>query len=62
MNLKELKEKILLSLTLLEKNVLDKFLDGYSYEDIAKDLNKDKKSVDNAIQRIMKKISTIKEN
>lgn len=59
---KELKEKILLSLTLLEKNVLDKFLDGYSYEDIAKDLNKDKKSVDNAIQRIRKKISTIKEN
>lgn len=59
-NEKELKEKILTNLTSLEKNVLAKFLDGYSYEDIAKDLSKDKKSVDNAIQRIRKKISNIK--
>ncbi len=59
-NEKELKEKILTNLTSLEKNVLAKFLDGYSYEDIAKDLNKDKKSVDNAIQRIRKKISNIR--
>ena len=61
-NEKELKEKILTNLTSLEKSVLGKFLDGYSYEDIAKDLNKDKKSVDNAIQRIRKKISNIKQN
>lgn len=59
-NEKELKEKILTNLTSLEKNVLAKFLDGYSYEDIAKDLSKDKKSVDNAIQRIRKKISNIR--
>lgn len=42
-----------------EKNVLYIYLKGKSYSHIAKILNKDEKSIDNAIQRIRKKISKI---
>lgn len=41
----------------LEKKVLDYYLDGYSYEKIGEVLNKSKKSIDNAIQRIRTKLS-----
>lgn len=42
-----------------EKSVLYIYLKGKSYSHIAKILNKDEKSIDNAIQRIRKKISKI---
>lgn len=40
----------------LEKNIWDKMLQGKSYREIASELHKTSKSVDNAIQRIKKKI------
>lgn len=44
-----------------EKNVLDKYLKGYSYNQIAQKLDTHVKSVDNAIQRIKKKVSKIEQ-
>lgn len=44
-----------------EKDVLDKYMKGYSYNQIAERLNTHVKSVDNAIQRIKKKVSKIDE-
>ncbi len=51
--------KILISKTLskLEYNILVYYLDGYSYTEIGDKMNKPIKSVDNAIQRIKRKIS-----
>jgi len=48
-------------LSSFEKNVLDKYLKGYSYNQIAQKLETHVKSVDNAIQRIKKKVSKIEE-
>lgn len=39
-----------------EKEVLTKYLGGIAYQDIARQLNKPVKSVDNALQRLKKKI------
>lgn len=39
-----------------EREVLKKYLAGTNYHDIAKELNKPVKSVDNALQRLKKKI------
>lgn len=39
-----------------EKEVLDLYLEGLAYSDIANQLTKDTKSIDNAIQRIRNKI------
>ena len=39
-----------------ENTVLEKYLKGMSYTDIATELNKSEKSIDNALQRIKKKI------
>ena len=47
-----LQDKIVSMLSAYEKNVLDMFLDGKDYIQIAQELNKTPKSVDNAIQRI----------
>ena len=44
-------------LSTLESKVLDLFLDGLSYQDIASRLGKDTKSVDNAVQRIRHKLA-----
>ena len=44
-------------LSKLESKVLDLFLDGLSYQDIASKLGKDTKSVDNAVQRIRHKLA-----
>ena len=43
----------------VENKVLMFYLDGYSYQQIGEKINKDAKSVDNAIQRIKKKIENI---
>ena len=53
----QLKEQISGSLSGLESEVLDLYLNGLSYSDIAKKLNKTPKSVDNAVQRIRKKLA-----
>lgn len=44
-------------LSSLEKRVLALYLDGLSYQDIAARLGKEPKSVDNAVQRIRRKLA-----
>ena len=48
--------KISKELSSFEKNVLELYLDGRSYQEIAEHLGKHVKSVDNALQRIKKKL------
>ena len=49
------REELYSVLSPMEKKVLDLFMEGQSYAQIAKNLNKDEKSVDNAVARIKKK-------
>lgn len=51
----DLKERIYQSLSPLETRVLDDYLDGKSYMDIANALGRKPKSIDNAMQRIREK-------
>ncbi|MDD3185242.1 MAG: sigma-70 family RNA polymerase sigma factor [Anaerostipes sp.] len=44
------------NLSKFEKQVVKHYLDGKNYEEIAKEMGKSKKSIDNAIQRIRKKL------
>ena len=44
-------------LSKMEIRVLDLYLDGLSYQDIAQRLGKDAKAVDNAVQRIRRKMA-----
>ncbi len=53
---KELKARIKESLSELEYKILNLYLAGYSYREIAEKTDKSVKSVDNAVQRIRKKI------
>ena len=53
----ELKTLFAQRLSPLEKRVLDLFLDGLSYRNIAQVLQKDEKAVDNAVQRIRRKLA-----
>lgn len=55
-NVKILQEKINQNLSVFEKKVLYLYLKGNSYTNIAKELKKNEKAIDNAIQRIRKKI------
>ncbi len=55
----ELQEKLEQVLSPLEVKVLYFRQQDYSYDDIAKTLNKDQKSIDNALQRIRKKINSL---
>lgn len=50
-------ERIRQSLSPLERKILDRYLDGLSYEEIAQATGRDVKSVDNAVQRIRRKLS-----
>ena len=43
-------------LTSYEREVLDLFLEGLPYQEIADRLGKDKKSIDNALKRIRNKL------
>lgn len=45
-------------LSSLEKKVLNLYLEGKSYDDIASELKKPRKAIDNAIQRIRKKFTS----
>lgn len=58
-NKNSLERKISDSLSSLEKNVLSLYLRGKSYAEIASIIGKDEKSIDNALQRIKKKIIKI---
>lgn len=55
---KELKSKIKDQLSAFEHKILTKYLQGYSYLEIGDDLGKSQKSIDNALQRIRKKLKT----
>ena len=55
-NYAERVEKINARLSALEKKVLVQYLQGLSYAEIAKNLNKNPKSIDNAIARIKIKL------
>ena len=46
-------------LTELEREVLERFLDGRSYSEIASELDHSVKSVDNALQRIRRKLEKV---
>ncbi len=54
-----LEEHIAKQLTTLEKKVLYYYLSGKNYSDIGRIINKSEKSVDNALQRLRKKIMSI---
>lgn len=49
-------KKIDEALSKLEKNVLNMYMEGKSYQEIAKLMNRPPKSIDNALQRIKKKL------
>ena len=53
---KLLEDFITSKLSCLEVKILKLYLKGKTYEEIGKEIRKDKKSVDNALQRIKKKI------
>ena len=53
--MERLEEKIEKELSPLEKQVLELYLTGMGYVEIAHVLNRDEKSTDNALQRIRKK-------
>lgn len=55
-NMKSIENVIEEQLSSLEKDVLDLHLTGMSYTEIAKVLNRDEKSTDNALQRIRGKL------
>ena len=57
----ELKDKIFKSLSVFEKGVLEYYLKGYAYIDIAKILGKSPKEIDHAPTRRKTKVSHIKE-
>ncbi|MBR6109777.1 MAG: RNA polymerase sporulation sigma factor SigH [Clostridia bacterium] len=56
---RSVEEAVNSSLTPLERAVLECFLDGLSYSEIASELDHSVKSVDNALQRIRKKLEKI---
>ena len=59
---KDLKEKIKKTLSPLESQVLTAYLEGLSYQEMAERLGRHVKSIDNALQRIKRKIEkTFKE-
>lgn len=54
---REFMERVKKTLSSYEYEILIMYLEGYSYSDIADKRNKNVKSVDNAVQRIRKKIA-----
>ena len=55
-NVENLEKQIEQELSVFEKQVLDLYLTGMSYSQIARVLGKDEKSTDNALQRLKSKI------
>lgn len=54
--LKFIEEEIAKVLSELELEVLTSYLDGKSYQEIASDLDRHEKSIDNALQRVKRKL------
>lgn len=52
----DLRQKIRKNLSDLESRVLMSYLEGKSYQEMAKELNRHVKSIDNALQRVKRKI------
>lgn len=50
-------ESLKVQLSRFESTVLDSYLHGLSYQEIAEQLHRPRKSVDNAVQRIRKKVA-----
>lgn len=55
--IRELKQLIYKKLSKFEKEVFELYLEGCSYNDISDKMNKSPKSIDNALQRIKKKLN-----
>ncbi len=55
--LKELKKKTKSVLSIFEQDVLEEYLKGYSYKEIAENFDTNEKAIDNAIQRIRNKLN-----
>lgn len=55
-NTESLRDEILKVATPLEREILTAYLNGQSYSEIAVRLNKEPKSIDNALQRIRRKL------
>ena len=60
-NIKNIFSEIDVKLSKYEREILTLYLQGYAYTDIASMLSKDKKSVDNALNRIKNKLQDLKE-
>ncbi|NBK91646.1 sigma-70 family RNA polymerase sigma factor [bacterium 1XD21-13] len=58
-NMQSLRSEILKVATPLEQEILNAYLNGQSYTEIAQRLNKEPKSIDNALQRIRRKLKRI---
>lgn len=54
-----IKNKLMKALTKLERDVLSLYLQGCSYDEIARQLKRQEKSVDNALQRVKRKVSRL---
>ncbi len=57
--IKSMREKIGKLLSRLEWEVLAAYMDGRSYQEIAQDMDKSVKSIDNALQRVKKKLEKL---
>ena len=55
----QLEEEVLLALSRMERQVLLYYASGMPYQEIARVMEKDPKSIDNALQRIRKKLKTV---
>lgn len=53
---KKIKKSMLKVLSSLEIEVLESYLEGKSYQEIAKELDRCSKSIDNALQRVKRKL------
>lgn len=60
-NINGLMEEINGELSTMEKQVLTLYLSGLNYQEIARRMNKPSKSIDNALQRIKRKIGGLRE-
>ena len=58
-NMQSLRSEILKVATPLEQEILNAYLNGPSYTEIAQRLNKEPQSIDNALQRIRRKLKRI---
>lgn len=56
-NVRSLRSKIEECLSAMEKQVFDLYMEGMTYQEIARHLDKEPKSIDNALQRIKTKVN-----